>query len=63
MSFEIKFSFLNRVANLSLVPILNPIWRRLVKIFETVAPPSKRMERQTTLHKSLSPKRKSLESQ
>ena len=40
-----------------------PHWNRLAKLFETVTPPSKRMERQTTpyiagqmsLHKSLSP--------
>ena len=48
MSFEIKFSYLKCVANLSLVPILKPFWGRLVKLFETVTPPSKRMERQTT---------------
>ena len=42
---------------------LKPFWRRLVKLFETVTPPSKRMDRQTTpsiagqtsLYKSLSP--------
>ena len=34
--------------NLSLEPILEPVWRRLVKLFETVTPPSKRMEKQTT---------------
>ena len=63
MSFEIKFSYLKCVVNLSLVPILKPFWSLLVKLFETVTPPSKRMERQTTpyiagqmsLHKSLSP--------
>ena len=43
MSFEIKFSFLKCVATLSLVPILKPFWSRLVKLFETVTPPSKRM--------------------
>ena len=36
ISFEIKFSYLNCVANLSLVPILKPFWRRLVELFETV---------------------------
>ena len=30
------------VANLSLVPILKPFLRRLVELFETVTPPSKR---------------------
>ena len=62
MSFKIKFSYLICVANLSLVPISKPFWSRLVELFETVTPPSKRMERQTTpyiagqtsLHKSLS---------
>ena len=48
ISFEIKFSYLKCVANLSLVPILEPFWRRLVKLFETVTPPFERMERQTT---------------
>ena len=43
MSFEIKFSYLKCVANLSLVPILKPFWSRLVKLFETVTPPSKRI--------------------
>ena len=38
MSFEIKFSYLKSVANLSLVPILKPFWSRLVKLFETVTP-------------------------
>ena len=50
---------------MSLVPILEPFWRRLVKLFKTVTLPSKRMERQTTssiaghtsLHKSLSPQK------
>ena len=42
------FSYLKCVANLSLVPILKPFWRRLVELFEIVTPPSKRMERQTT---------------
>ena len=32
----------------SLVPILKPLSRRLVKLFETVTLRSKRMERQTT---------------
>ena len=50
ISFEIKFSYLKCVADLSLVPILKPFWRRLVKFFETVTPLSKRMERQTTLY-------------
>ena len=65
ISFVIKFSYLKCVTNLSLVPILKPFWRRVVKLFETVVPPSKRMERQTTpsiagqtsLHKSFSPQR------
>ena len=35
-----KFSYLKCVANLSLVPILKPFWRRLLKLFETVTPPS-----------------------
>ena len=63
MSFDIKFSYLKCVANLSLVPILKPFWSRLVKLLETATPPFKRMERQTTpsiagqmsLPKSLSP--------
>ena len=44
MSFEINFSYLKCVANVSLVSILKPFWRRLVKLVETVTP-SKRMER------------------
>ena len=44
----IKFSYLKCVTNLSLVPFLKPFWSRLVKLFETITPPSKRMERQTT---------------
>ena len=39
MSFEMKFSYLKCVANLSLVPILKTSWRRLLKLFETVTPP------------------------
>ena len=65
ISFEIKFSYIKCVANLFLVPILEPFWRRLEKLFETITLPSKRMERQTTpsiagqtsLHKSLSPQK------
>ena len=44
----VKFSYVKCVANLSLVPILKLFWRRLMKLFETVTPPSRRMERQTT---------------
>ena len=51
-----KFSYLKCVANLSLVAILKPFWRRLVKLFETVTSPSKRMERQTTPNLGSGPK-------
>ena len=34
------FSYLKCVAYLSLVPILKPFWRRLVKFSETVVSPS-----------------------
>ena len=36
------------LANLSLEPILKPFWCQLVKLFETVTPPSKRMEKHST---------------
>ena len=36
--WKIKFSYLECAANLSLVPIFKPFWRRLVKLFETVTP-------------------------
>ena len=40
-----KISYLKCVPNLSLVQIEKPFWRRLVRLFETVALPSKRMQR------------------
>ena len=44
ISFEIKFSYLKCVANVSLVPILEPFRCRLVKLFETVTPPKRKAD-------------------
>ena len=49
ISFEIKFSCLKCVANLSRLPILKPPWRRLVKLFETVTPPKDPAKRVTVI--------------